>query len=130
MEAMVAKERGITSREEIITELKILLEKLKKQTHHPLLVKTFHFLFPEEEKEKIPRFEPLEREDVTIGILKEIKKLKEEIEKTLQEISEIFDRENLTWLNSNFRRALREEWAFSKEIIKQIENLLIDLQKI
>ena len=130
MEAIIAaKERGnFASREEIKKLLKFLFENLKKQSHDPLIVRIFPTLFSEEEKEKIPRYEPVEIENITIGHLSKIKSLKKGIEETLTEITQTFNEQHLDWLNSDLRQTWRAEWLFARGILKEIDKILDEVE--
>ena len=110
--------------------LKSLFELLLMLNHHPLVVRIFPNLFPEEEKEKIPCYEPLEIERITLGMLKELKRIYTDLKNTTEDITRIFNlnQENLKWLDSNFRRKIQGEWAFGRRVIKEIELILNEVQ--
>ena len=112
----------------VLVEVENLFKELSTLSHHILIVRILPNLFPEEEKEKIPRYEPLEVEKITLGMLKELKRVQTDLKNITEKITQTFNQEDLSWLNSDLRRKFRGEWAFAHGILKEIDRILNEVQ--
>ena len=142
MEVLAKKEREdflplpVNNKEESEKVLKSLvedlLEELLRLNHHPLVVRVFQELFPEEEKEKIPRYEPIyepiDVEKITIGMLKELKRVQIGLKDVTEKVTQMFNQKDLSRLNSDFRKKLRGEWTFAQRLLKEVNRVLSEIQ--